>query len=164
VSSCLLGAAVGSLLGSGLADSLGRRRAFLLDVAPLVAGPLLSATAGGLTAMIAGRVVTGLGIGLSSALVPLYISEVRTARTAPCPPSHSLAWGSWLAQPAGSWRGWLLVCPTDRVSLLSSNRKNRPLTGAPCPLPQAPAAPLAARRRRLRPPPSAACWAPSTSS
>jgi MFS family permease len=76
VSSCLLGAAVGSLLGSGLADSLGRRRAFLLDVAPLVAGPLLSATAGGLTAMIAGRVVTGLGIGLSSALVPLYISEI----------------------------------------------------------------------------------------
>jgi MFS family permease len=71
-----LGAAVGSLLGSGLADSLGRRRAFLLDSAPLVAGPLLSAAATGLTGMILGRVVTGLGIGLSSALVPLYVSEV----------------------------------------------------------------------------------------
>lgn len=76
VSTCLLGAAVGSLLGSGLADSLGRRKAFLLVTLPLLLGPLLSATASGLSTMIAGRVVTGVGIGLSSALVPLYISEI----------------------------------------------------------------------------------------
>ncbi|EFN58991.1 hypothetical protein CHLNCDRAFT_55965 [Chlorella variabilis] len=76
VSTCLLGAAVGSLLGSGLADSLGRRKAFLLDAVPLLVGPLLSATATGLTAMLAGRVITGVGIGLSSALVPLYVSEI----------------------------------------------------------------------------------------
>lgn len=85
MSTCLLGAAVGSLLGSGLADSLGRRKAFLLDAVPLLVGPLLSATATGLTAMLAGRVITGVGIGLSSALVPLYVSEV------PSPPFPSLA-------------------------------------------------------------------------
>ena len=32
VSSCLAGAAVGSLGGAGLADHLGRRKAFLVDV------------------------------------------------------------------------------------------------------------------------------------
>ncbi|KAL4437118.1 hypothetical protein ABPG75_004257 [Micractinium tetrahymenae] len=76
VSSLLAGAAVGSLAGSGLADSLGRRRAFLLDALPMLAGPLISAGATGLAAMLAGRVLTGVGIGLSSALVPLYISEI----------------------------------------------------------------------------------------
>ncbi|PSC75514.1 Plastidic glucose transporter 4 [Micractinium conductrix] len=76
VSSLLAGAAVGSLAGASLADSLGRRRAFLLDAVPMLAGPLLSAAATGLAGMLAGRVLTGVGIGLSSALVPLYISEI----------------------------------------------------------------------------------------
>lgn len=72
-----MGAAAGSIAGSGLADTLGRRKAFLLDVAPLLAGALLCATATGLAGMVAGRLLTGVGIGLSSALVPLYISEAR---------------------------------------------------------------------------------------
>jgi MFS family permease len=77
VSSLLAGAAVGSLSGSGLADSLGRKTTLLLDAAPLLAGALLSATASSLTALILGRVLAGVGIGLASALVPLYISEAR---------------------------------------------------------------------------------------
>lgn len=77
VSSSLAGAAVGSLGGAGLADSLGRRKAFLLDSIPLLAGALLCASATGLASMLAGRALVGIGIGLSSALVPLYISEVR---------------------------------------------------------------------------------------
>lgn len=77
MSSLLAGAAVGSLGGSGLADSLGRRKAFLLDAIPLAVGAAVSALAGSLSVMLAGRFLSGLGIGLSSALVPLYISEVR---------------------------------------------------------------------------------------
>ena len=76
VSSLLAGAAVGSLAGSGLADSLGRKTALLLDAVPLLVGALVSATASSLTAMVVGRVLCGVGIGLASALVPLYISEV----------------------------------------------------------------------------------------
>ena len=84
MSSLLAGAAVGSLAGASLADSLGRRRAFLLDAVPMLAGPLLSAAATGLAGMLAGRVLTGVGIGLSSALVPLYISEVRAGGGGVC--------------------------------------------------------------------------------
>lgn len=76
VSSLLAGAAVGSLGGSGLADSLGRKTTLLLDAIPLLGGALLAATASSLTGIIAGRVLSGIGIGLASALVPLYISEV----------------------------------------------------------------------------------------
>ena len=36
----------------------------------------MSGTASSLTAMVMGRVFCGIGIGLASALVPLYISEV----------------------------------------------------------------------------------------
>ena len=82
VSSLLAGAAVGSLSGSGLADSLGRRASLLLDALPLLAGAALSATATSLRGLIAGRVLAGVGIGLASALVPLYISEVRMRRPA----------------------------------------------------------------------------------
>lgn len=76
VSSTLAGAALGSLSGGNLADSLGRRKAMLLAAIPMLLGPLLSANAQAFNMMVAGRLVTGIAIGLSSALVPTYISEV----------------------------------------------------------------------------------------
>ena len=79
VSSLLAGAAAGSLAGSALADSLGRKTALLLDAVPLLVGALISATASSLTSMVMGRIFCGLGIGLASALVPLYISEVSSS-------------------------------------------------------------------------------------
>lgn len=77
VSSTLAGAALGSLSGGGLADTLGRRKSLLLAAVPMLVGPLLAANAHVLNTMIAGRFITGLAIGLSSAVVPTYISEVR---------------------------------------------------------------------------------------
>lgn len=77
VSSTLAGAALGSLTGGGFADALGRRASFMLCALPMLVGPLLSATATSLNMMVAGRFLAGVAIGLSSALVPLYISEVR---------------------------------------------------------------------------------------
>lgn len=76
VSSTLAGAALGSLTGGGFADALGRRASFMLCALPMLVGPLLSATANSLNMMVAGRFLAGVAIGLSSALVPLYISEV----------------------------------------------------------------------------------------
>lgn len=78
VSSTLLGAALGSLTGGAFADALGRRKAFMLCAVPMLIGPILSATANNLNTMVAGRLLAGVSIGLSSALVPLYISEVSS--------------------------------------------------------------------------------------
>ena len=58
-----------------MADKLGRRRTFQLDAIPLVIGAFLSATAQNVQAMIIGQLLAGIGIGISSALVPLYISD-----------------------------------------------------------------------------------------
>lgn len=76
VSSTLAGATIGSFTGGALADRFGCTRTFQLDSIPLIVGAILSATAQGVHAMIIGRFLVGLGIGISSALVPLYISEI----------------------------------------------------------------------------------------
>jgi len=76
VSSTLAGGAVGSLGGSGIADAIGRRKSFLVCCIPLALGAALASAAGSYAAIVAGRFLSGIGIGLSSALVPVYISEV----------------------------------------------------------------------------------------
>ena len=80
VSTLLAGAAAGSLAGSAAADALGRRGGLVATALPLALGAIACATAAGLPTLLAGRALAGLGIGLASALVPLYISEVAPAR------------------------------------------------------------------------------------
>lgn len=80
ISISLAGAAVGALSGSVLADMFGRCKAFFIDAVPLVAGSALCAVAISSTQVLAGRFLIGIGIGLASALVPLYISEVAPAK------------------------------------------------------------------------------------
>jgi SP family galactose:H+ symporter-like MFS transporter len=74
----LLGAAFGALTGGRLADKLGRRLTLLLTSIIFILGALICAFAGSLSMLIAGRVIVGLGIGLSS-VVPVYISEISPA-------------------------------------------------------------------------------------
>ncbi|XP_058087129.1 plastidic glucose transporter 4 [Magnolia sinica] len=76
VSTTLAGATVGSFTGGALADKFGRTRTFQLDAIPLASGAFLCATAQSVQTMIIGRLLAGIGIGISSAIVPLYISEI----------------------------------------------------------------------------------------
>src|SRR6204780_5076752 len=76
VSGVLAGAAVGALAGGRLADWLGRRTLLIATAVIFAAGALGCALSVSPATLIAGRVVTGLGIGLSSGTVPVYISEV----------------------------------------------------------------------------------------
>ncbi|XP_072960540.1 plastidic glucose transporter 4 [Typha angustifolia] len=76
VSTLLAGATVGAFTGGALADKFGRTRTFQLDAIPLAIGAFLSATAQDVRTMIIGRLLAGVGIGISSAIVPLYISEI----------------------------------------------------------------------------------------
>ncbi len=71
-----MGAALGSMNGSAVADNMGRKNGLVFIALPLLAGALLCAQAGAFNTLLAGRFLTGIGIGLSSALVPVYISEV----------------------------------------------------------------------------------------
>ncbi|XP_074376211.1 plastidic glucose transporter 4-like isoform X2 [Apium graveolens] len=66
----------GSFTGGSMADKFGRTKTFQLDAIPLAVGTLLCATAQSVQTMIIGRLLAGIGIGISSAIVPLYISEI----------------------------------------------------------------------------------------
>jgi MFS transporter, SP family, galactose:H+ symporter len=81
VSVVLLGAATGALGGGRLADLFGRRLMLLVTSLIFVLGAILCAAATSLGLLVFGRVIVGLGIGLSSSTVPVYISEVSPART-----------------------------------------------------------------------------------
>ena len=81
ISTGLVGMSVGSLLIAPLADRLGRRPIILLCLILMTVGMLLSATANSIAALVAWRVITGLGIGgmLASinAMVAEYANEER---------------------------------------------------------------------------------------
>jgi SP family galactose:H+ symporter-like MFS transporter len=72
----LAGAAVGTILAGQLADRFGRRPMLAATAGVFVAGAIVSALAGTVSEILAGRALIGLGVGAASMLTPLYISEV----------------------------------------------------------------------------------------
>jgi MFS family permease len=71
-----LGAMGGGLIAGPVADALGRRRTLLVDAVVLMAGTALTVVAGGLALVLAGRAIVGIGVGIASSTVPLYLAEV----------------------------------------------------------------------------------------
>ncbi|KAI7841777.1 hypothetical protein COHA_004642 [Chlorella ohadii] len=80
VAAAKFGAVPGTFLGGALMLHYGRRAAIGIDSLFFIAGPLIMALALGVGGLIAGRVVVGLGIGISAAVVPAYLGEVAPAR------------------------------------------------------------------------------------
>lgn len=79
VSSVLVGAAVFAITGGSLSDRFGRRKMLLITSVIFIAGALVCAFAGSIQILILGRVMVGIGIGLASSVVPLYIAEISPA-------------------------------------------------------------------------------------
>lgn len=76
------GAALSSLLfGEYLVDVKGRRPALLLGSALFTAGGGVQAASGSAGMLIVGRVISGVGVGLTSSAGTAYIAEVAPART-----------------------------------------------------------------------------------
>lgn len=76
VSALLLGALVGALIGGRLADGLGRKRTLVAAAVVFTGAALLAALTPTVQVLIAARVLLGLAIGASSAVVPLYLAEI----------------------------------------------------------------------------------------
>src|SRR3712207_4486848 len=79
VSTLLVGAVVGALSGGPLSDRVGRRPTALLAAVIFGAGALAVAFAPSVAFIIFGRFLLGLGVGLASMIVPLYIAEIAPA-------------------------------------------------------------------------------------
>ena len=77
----LLGAAVGAAAAGEVSDRYGRRPVIFVTALIFVAGSLVSAFATSLTILLVGRLLVGLGIGVSSMLAPLYLAETAPPAT-----------------------------------------------------------------------------------
>ena len=69
-------AALGALLGGRVADRQGRKPTIRLCGWLFVAGTLCMALAPGYVVLLLGRIVTGMGVGVSFVVAPVFISEV----------------------------------------------------------------------------------------
>ena len=81
MASALYGTVVGSLIGGWPADRFGRRATLLWIGVLYFVGAVGSALATNVTMFIIARVIGGLGIGISTVVAPMYISEIA-------PPKH----------------------------------------------------------------------------
>ncbi|KAJ5728456.1 hypothetical protein N7493_004786 [Penicillium malachiteum] len=73
------GAILGALLASYISDSAGRRIAIFAGGLLAVLGAALQGGAMAISMLIAGRFIAGLAIGLTSATIPVYCSEIAPA-------------------------------------------------------------------------------------
>lgn len=76
VSSMLVGAIVGAGLSGPLSEKLGRRRLVFMISIVFIIGALILALAPTMEILALGRVIIGLAVGGSTAIVPVYLSEL----------------------------------------------------------------------------------------
>ncbi|MTV19659.1 sugar porter family MFS transporter [Staphylococcus delphini] len=76
VSSMLVGAIVGAGLSGPLSEKLGRRRLVFIISIVFIIGALILALAPTMEILVLGRVIIGLAVGGSTAIVPVYLSEL----------------------------------------------------------------------------------------
>ncbi len=76
----LIGAVIGAAVAGYLADRVGRRKMILVAALVFILGAIGTAFTPNVLLLIAGRIVVGLAIGITSMTAPLYISEVAPAK------------------------------------------------------------------------------------
>lgn len=76
----LLGAVLGCLISGKITDILGRKKIIIIISVVFMCGALLSGSAPDVHFLIISRLFLGIGIGIASFSVPLYIAEISPAR------------------------------------------------------------------------------------
>lgn len=117
ISVVLLGCILGAAVTGTVADAIGRRLTLLAAGAVFLIGAIVSAFAPHEATLLAGRFVVGIGVGLSSVVAPLYISEVAPANVRGALVSlyqFAITLGilgayvvDFAFSPAGAWRSML---------------------------------------------------------
>ncbi|CAB4423916.1 unnamed protein product [Rhizophagus irregularis] len=74
-----LGGLIGSLLSSRVADTKGRRWTLLCNNLFLFIGPIVMGFANSYSALVIGRMIVGIGCGVTSVVVPMYLAEISPA-------------------------------------------------------------------------------------
>ncbi len=76
----LVGAAVGALTGSTIADRIGRRATLMVGGIIFIVGSLWCAVSGSVLMLSSARTLLGVAVGAVSIVAPMYISEMVPAK------------------------------------------------------------------------------------
>ncbi|XP_030363177.1 solute carrier family 2, facilitated glucose transporter member 6 [Strigops habroptila] len=130
----MLGAAAGGLSAMLLNDLLGRKLSIMFSALPSAVGYALMAGAQGIGTLLLGRVLTGYAGGVTSASIPVYISEIShpgvRGMLGACPQVMAVL-GSLVLYALGlvlDWR-WLAIAgevPVLAMSILLCFMPNSP--------------------------------------
>ncbi|CAN9512642.1 unnamed protein product [Ophioblennius macclurei] len=118
-----LGAALGGLLGGWMVDKVGRKLSLMFCSLPFVFGFTVIVAAQNVWMLLAGRALTGLASGVTSLVVPLYISEMAHEKVrgtlGSCVQLMVVLgiMGVYLAGLFLDWR-WLAICSSIPPTLL----------------------------------------------
>lgn len=80
VSTILIGGVIGGLFSGTLADRIGRKPTIGLTALLFIIGSLATALAETYSGLLAGRFLSGLGVGVISVAAPLYLAEISPPR------------------------------------------------------------------------------------
>lgn len=128
VSATVVGAMVGTLAGGPVADRQGRQRMLFAAAVVFTVGALGAGLASTVPVLVVFRFVVGLGIGIASVMVPLYLAEMAPASERGVITSlnqYMIIVGTALAAAigyglafSGSWRWMVLIGVFPAVALL----------------------------------------------
>ncbi|XP_014027031.1 solute carrier family 2, facilitated glucose transporter member 8 isoform X2 [Salmo salar] len=110
-----IGAAIGGLLGGWMVDKIGRKLSLMFCALPYIFGFTIVIAAQNVWMLYLGRVLTGLASGVTSLVVPLYISEIAHERVrgtmGSCVQLMVVTgiMGAYIAGMFLDWR-WLAIC------------------------------------------------------
>ncbi|XP_062307684.1 solute carrier family 2, facilitated glucose transporter member 8 [Osmerus eperlanus] len=118
-----IGAALGGLLGGWIVDKIGRKLSLMFCSVPFVFGFVVIIAAQNVWMLYLGRVLTGLASGVTSLVVPLYISEMaheRVRGTMGSCVQLMVVTGIMGAYLAGLWLNWrwLAICGSIPPALM----------------------------------------------
>lgn len=74
-----IGCVVGSILSYFIGERLGRRTMLMSGASIMIIGAILLAASYDLPALLAGRIITGIGNGMNSSTAPVFLSECSPA-------------------------------------------------------------------------------------
>ncbi|XP_040261650.1 solute carrier family 2, facilitated glucose transporter member 8 isoform X1 [Bufo bufo] len=119
-----IGAAAGGILGGWMVDRIGRKLSLMLCAFPFVFGFVLIISAQNVWMMLGGRVLTGLASGVTSLVVPVYISETSHSRVrgalGSCVQLMVVTGilGAYIAGMLMGWRWLAVLCSIPPVLML----------------------------------------------
>ncbi|NXP49742.1 GTR8 protein, partial [Heliornis fulica] len=119
-----LGAAAGGILGGYLVDKLGRKLSLMLCSVPYVFGYVVIISAQNVWMLYFGRTMTGLASGITSLVVPVYISEVSHPKVrgmlGSCVQLMVVTGilGAYIAGMTLSWRWLAVLCSLPCCTML----------------------------------------------